>query len=59
MNPRTIATLAVALLLGVIAVILVNGYLSSARNARAPQVAQTTATVPVVVAAKPIDRGKL
>jgi pilus assembly protein CpaB len=49
--------LAVALLLGVIAVILVNGYLNSARNVPAPQAAQTTATVPVVVAAKPIDRG--
>jgi pilus assembly protein CpaB len=58
MNARTIATLAVAILLGVIAVVLVQGYLSSARNAAAPQAAaQTNATVPVVVAAKPIDRG--
>ncbi|HTX51001.1 MAG TPA: Flp pilus assembly protein CpaB [Caulobacteraceae bacterium] len=57
MNARTIATLAVAVLLGVIAVVLVQGYISSARNTPAPQAAQTSAGVPVVVAAKPIDRG--
>lgn len=57
MNARTIATLAVAILLGVIAVFLVRGYLSSAKNTPSPEAAQATATVPVVVAAKPIERG--
>jgi pilus assembly protein CpaB len=56
MNARTIATLAVAILLGLIAVILVRGYLGGARAPPGAQQAQV-ATVPVVVAAKPIDRG--
>src|SRR5579859_4149859 len=55
MNIRTIATLAVAILLGLIAVLLVRSYLGSARPTAATQVA--LATKPVVVAAQPIDRG--
>jgi len=57
MNARTIATLAVAILLGMIAVLLVRGYLGSARNTQAPNAVASAAMTPVVVAAKPIDRG--
>ena len=53
---RNIATFAVAILLGVIAVILVRNYLTSART-RGPAVA--TATAPVVVASATIERGKV
>ncbi len=56
MSIRTIATLAVAAFLGLIAVMLVRGYLSSARRLQSP-VAATTSTLPVVVAAVPIARG--
>jgi pilus assembly protein CpaB len=55
MNIRTIVTLAVAILLGLIAVLLVRSYLGSARPTAATQVAM--ATKPVVVAAQPIQRG--
>jgi len=55
MNARTIATLAVAILLGLVAVILVRNYLGSARPANPTQTA--LATRPVVVAAQPIERG--
>ncbi len=58
MNARTIATFAVAILLGLIAVLLVRGYLVSSRNAAQPQLAQSAVgTTPIVVAAKPIERG--
>lgn len=53
---RTIATLAIAVVLGLIAVVLVNGYLGAKRKtevAPAPAMAGT----PVVVAAAPIARG--
>lgn len=52
---RTVATLAVAVLLGLIAVFLVRNYISSAR---APANATAMTTTPVVVAAAPIERGK-
>ena len=55
MNARTIATLAVAVFLGIIAVLVVRAFLTS--PTRNPQQAQQGATVAVVVAAKPIDRG--
>jgi pilus assembly protein CpaB len=55
MNARTIATLAVAILLGLVAVVLVRNYLGSARPANPTQAA--LATRPVVVAAQPIERG--
>ena len=51
---RTIATLAIAIFLGLVAVFLVRSYLTAARPA--PQVA--TAGVPVVVATQAIVRGK-
>jgi pilus assembly protein CpaB len=51
---RTVATLAVAVFLGLIAVFLVRNYLASA-SAKQPEVALT---VPVVVASSPIERGK-
>ena len=56
MSIRTIATLAVAVFLGLIAVLLIRGYLSSARRLQTP-VASVTSTWPVVVAAAPIVRG--
>lgn len=52
---RTVATLAVAVFLGLLAVFLVRNYLASAS---APKAAVGT-TVPVVVAAAPIERGKV
>ena len=52
---RTIATLAVAAVLGLVAVLMARSYLSSARGPLAP--AAPTGTVAVVVAAKPIERG--
>lgn len=56
MNARTIATLAVAIFLGIVAVVAVRAYLTSpTRNPQQPQGPQ--AQVAVVVAAKPIDRG--
>ncbi len=56
MSIRSIATLAIAAFLGLIAVLLVRGYLSSARKPQAAIVAQANST-PVVVAAAPIGRG--
>jgi pilus assembly protein CpaB len=55
MQLRTIATFAVAIALGLIAVVLVRGYLSASGSNRA--VASTVNGVPVVVAASPIERG--
>ena len=52
---RTVATLAIAILFGVIAVVLVRNYISSARPT---QQAAATGVMPVVVAATPIERGK-
>lgn len=52
---RTIASLAVAILLGLVAVLLVRSYLANGRN---DAVRQTVAMAPVVVAAQAIDRGK-
>jgi pilus assembly protein CpaB len=54
MNIRTIATLSVAIVLGLIAVILVRNYLGAAKPAPGPTAGPTT---PVVVAAQPIARG--
>jgi pilus assembly protein CpaB len=57
MNVRTIATLAVAILLGLVAVVLVRGYIGAAKPAQG--VAASGGTVPVVVAAGPILRGQV
>jgi pilus assembly protein CpaB len=54
MSLRTLASLAVAIFLGLIAVLLVRGVLVSQRP-NAP--VQTTAMTPVVVAVAPIERG--
>ena len=54
LNIRTIATLSVAIVLGLIAVIVLNGYLGSSRYKQQAAVAGVT---PVVVAALPISRG--
>ena len=54
---RTVVTLAIAVLLGLIAVFLVRNYLSSARGPT--QQAQALVTTPVVVAATQIERGKI
>lgn len=51
---RTIATLAVAIMLGLFAVVLVRNYVGQAKPA---QVAASTAGVPVVVALQEIKRG--
>jgi pilus assembly protein CpaB len=56
MNVRTIATLAVALCLGLLAVVLVRGYLVSGSKQSTP-IRSTGSTVAVVVAASPIARG--
>ncbi|HVV65569.1 MAG TPA: Flp pilus assembly protein CpaB [Rhizomicrobium sp.] len=53
---RNIASIAVAILLGLIAVILVRNYLAATPQARAPGGA-VLATTPVVVAAQPLARG--
>ncbi len=53
---RTIATFAIAILLGLIAVVLLNVYMGSTRKAQVVQV-QSGAGSPVVVAAVPITRG--
>jgi pilus assembly protein CpaB len=53
---RTIATIAVAALLGLVAVFLVQSYLSRQRAADASQ-AVIAGTAPVVVAAQPLARG--
>jgi pilus assembly protein CpaB len=52
---RTIATFAVAIFLGVVAVMLTRGYVGSvAQKGAATALA---GSVPVVVAAQPLDRG--
>jgi pilus assembly protein CpaB len=56
MNVRAVTTLAVALFLGLLAVILVRGYLSSGSKPIAPATASGSTTA-VVVAAAPIARG--
>lgn len=53
---RTLATLAIAILLGLVAVALANMWLSGQRNADASTVS-LAGTVPVVVATQPIERG--
>ncbi len=55
MSIRTIATLAVAIVLGLIAVIILNSYLSATNKAKTQQVA--AGGTPVVVAAQPVARG--
>jgi pilus assembly protein CpaB len=54
---RTIATFAVAIFLGVVAVALTRAYLGAATQNATNQPAATAGTTPVVVAAQPIDRG--
>ena len=56
MSLRTIATLAIAIVLGLIAIVVVNGYISSKRGAAVQQVAAGAGS-PVVVAAAAIGRG--
>jgi pilus assembly protein CpaB len=58
MNIRTIATLAVAILLGIVAVLLVRGYVSTPKPGAHTEATTTGATSPVVVAAAPIARGQ-
>ncbi|HEY2177302.1 MAG TPA: Flp pilus assembly protein CpaB [Caulobacteraceae bacterium] len=53
---RTIATFAIAVVLGIIAVVLINVYMGSSRKAQPTQVAAGTGSA-VVVAAAPITRG--
>ncbi|HEY8054304.1 MAG TPA: Flp pilus assembly protein CpaB [Terriglobales bacterium] len=53
---RTIATFAIAIVLGLIAVVLINAYMGSTRKAQVAQV-QAGVGAPVVVAAAPITRG--
>lgn len=55
MSIRTIATLAIAVVLGLIAVFILNGYLGASRKAQ--QQIATGPGVPVVVASQPIARG--
>ena len=52
---RTIATFAVAIFLGVVAVVLTRGYLATATQNQAVPV--TGGTVPIVIATQPLDRG--
>lgn len=54
---RTIATFAVAIFLGVVAVVLTRGYVSSVTQRVAPSTGTSGGIVPVVVAAQPMDRG--
>lgn len=58
MSIRTIATLVVAVFLGLIAVLLVRAVLNSQRNAAVQQVSAAAGSVAVVVAAEPIARGQ-
>lgn len=57
MSLRTIASLAIALFLGLIAVILVRGVLVSQRPAAGLAASNAAGMTPVVVAALPIERG--
>lgn len=59
MNIRTIATFAVAILLGLVAVLLVRGYLGSAKKAAGLEPGAAGALTPVVVASAPIVRGQV
>jgi pilus assembly protein CpaB len=59
MSIRMIATLAVATLLGLIAVLLVRSVLNAQRMTAISSVVPSAGTVPVVVAAEPIARGQL
>jgi pilus assembly protein CpaB len=58
MSIRMIATLAVAILLGLIAVLLVRGVLNAQRTAAISSLVPSAGSVPVVVAAEPIARGQ-
>ena len=53
MSLRTLASFALAILLGLIAVLVVRGVMTSQR----PAAAQMAAMTPVVVAMMPIERG--
>jgi len=57
MSIRTLATLGVAVLLGLIAVVLVRNYLGSATRTAAVQAGGAGPGISVVVAAKPLARG--
>jgi pilus assembly protein CpaB len=57
MNIRAVATLAVALCLGLLAVLVVRGYLVSGSKPAAP--AASGGSIAVVVAASPISRGEV
>ncbi|HWE48064.1 MAG TPA: Flp pilus assembly protein CpaB [Caulobacteraceae bacterium] len=57
MSLRTIATIAIAIMLGLVAVFLVRGYITNPKTGPATQ-AQAQAYATVVVASKPIDRGE-
>ncbi len=57
MSLRTIATIAIAILLGLVAVFLVRGYVTNPKTGPS-SVASQQAYTPVVVASKPIDRGE-
>jgi pilus assembly protein CpaB len=56
---RTIATFAIAIVLGLLAVVLINSYIGSAKKAQPTQGATPAGVgvLPVVVAATPIQRG--
>ena len=54
---RTVATFAVAIFLGVVAVLLTRGYVNSVTQNAATGPAPSAGTVAVVVAAQPLDRG--
>lgn len=58
MSIRTLATLAVAILLGLVAVLLVRSVLNAQRTAAISSIVPSAGTVPVVVAAEPIARGQ-
>ena len=59
MSIRTIATLAVAILLGLIAVLLVRSVLNAQRMTAVSSAVPSAGSAPVVVAAEPIARGQL
>src|SRR5271156_2673847 len=54
---RTVATFAVAIFLGLVAVLMVRGYIATATKPGASLNLSPASTVPVVVAAQPIERG--
>ena len=59
MSIRTLATLGVAVLLGLIAVILVRSYLGNAAQSSATQASSSGPAVAIVVAARPLARGSV